>query len=157
MLKKIELSVLAMFTFAIIIFGATTLSLAQTATTGKHASLPHDAIDIAIDTRCNLYTACRESGHVFCIPPNSEAILLGKISETPAVLTVDALRNVFVGTENGGIYLITQDGDLHEVCRIDRKPIGLEMDRDGTLLVGTSHGRIIRVTRSELQQIQEKN
>jgi len=157
MLKRIELSVLVICSFTIIFFGATTLSLAQKETEKKHASLPHDAIDIAIDTRCNLYTACRGTGHVFCIPPNSEAILLGRIPESPTVLTVDSLRNVFVGSENGGIYLITQDGNLNEICRIDKKPIGLELDRDGTLLIGTSHGRIIRVTRSELLRTQGKN
>ncbi len=155
MLKRIELSVLAICSFTIIFLAQPRFPLLRKKQR-KHASLPHDAIDIAIDTRCNLYTACRETGHVFCIPPNSEPSCW-KNTESPTVLTVDSLRNVFVGSENGGIYLITQDGNLNEICRIDKKPIGLELDRDGTLLIGTSHGRIIRVTRSELLRTQGKN
>lgn len=104
---------------------------------------------LTMDNRCNMYTADRKSGHVFCIPPSENAILLGTVPGTPTSVAVDRLRNVFVGTETGHIFLVALDGSVVEAYRCTSTPVGLDVDRDGGLLVATRDGEIVKVKRSD--------
>lgn len=104
-------------------------------------------VGLALDTRGNLYTADSQTGHVYCVPPQSSAVLLAKVPGTPTVLTVDKLRNVFVGTESGEVFLVSLDGLVAEVYRCAARPVGLSVDRDGGLVVATEDGVIRKVER----------
>lgn len=106
-------------------------------------------VGLAVDNRCNLYTASRHTGYVFCIPPLSEPILLAKVPGTPTSIAVDRLCNVFIGTEEGSVFLISQDGTVAEAYRCGERPMGLEIDRDGGLFIATRDGKIIKVKRKD--------
>jgi hypothetical protein len=111
-------------------------------------------VNLAMDSRQNLYTASRTTGNVFCIPPDSNPIKLAKILGTPTSVTVDKLRNVFVGTEEGVIFIISLDGTVSEAYHCKSSPIGLEMDRDGGLIIATKDGKIIKVNRKAFKGTQ---
>ncbi len=85
------------------------------------------------------------------IPPSTDPILLAKIPGTPTALAVDRLRNVFVGTESGTVFLVALDGGVREVHKLAARPVGLTLDRDGTLIIATETGHIVRVKRAEME------
>lgn len=111
------------------------------------SGLPTPA-DMVIDSRRNVYTADKKTGYVFCMPPGDDPILLAQVPGTPTTLAVDRLRNVFVGTEDGLIYLVGLDGSVEETYRCESIPIGLDVDRDGGLIIATQKGTIVKVNRS---------
>lgn len=105
-------------------------------------------IGLAMDSRGNLYTANRETGRVFCLPPDSNPILYAQVTGTPLSIAVDKLRNVYVGTEEGNIFLIELDGTVCNIYQCHARPVGLDIDRDGDLVIATASGDIFRVART---------
>lgn len=127
-------------------------SATATATDARTYTRLPAMVGLAVDSRCNLYTASKHTGYVFCIPPSSSPVLIGKVSGTPTAVAVDRLRTVFVSTEGGRIFCISLDGDVREVCRISARPIGLAIDRDGGLVLATDDGELITVGRDSFAQ-----
>jgi len=107
-------------------------------------------VGLTIDKRGNLYTAEPSTGHVFCIPPDTSPILLAKVTGRPTAVAVDRLRNVFVGTESGVIYLVTLDGSVSKAHTLGCSPVSIVIDRDGGLIIATNDGQIVTVKRSDL-------
>lgn len=127
----------------------TTAAHAQQQEAVLHSGLL-DSIGLVMDHRGYLYTAERSTGSIFCIAPGDTPILYAQVPYTPTALAVDKLRNVFVGTEGGTIFLISLDGSVSEVYRCQTRPMGLDIDRDGNLVIATIDGNIIRVARRDL-------
>lgn len=117
-----------------------------------YRSVPSD-VGLALDNRGSMYTADSRTGHVFCLPPKSSPVLLAKVPGRPTVLTVDRLRNVFVGTENGTVYLVSLDGSVDEAYRCASRPVGMEVDRDGGLIIAMEKGGIVRVARASFGSV----
>lgn len=109
-----------------------------------------ETVGLALDSRGNMYTADSRTGYVFVVPPTSSPVLLAKVPGHPAVLAVDRLRNVFVGTEAGAVYMVALDGSIQEAYRCDARLVGLDIDRDGGLVIAMEGGVIMRVERGEL-------
>jgi len=105
-------------------------------------------VGLAMDNRCNVYTADSSTGNVFRLTPDGDPILLATVPGIPTALAVDKLRNVFVGTTEGTIYLVSLDGTVTATYRCDFRPMGLEIDRDGGLVVATEEGTIVKVNRA---------
>jgi len=110
-----------------------------------------NAVGVALDKRGNLYTADGKSGYVYCVPPDSQPVLLAKVEGKPTALTVDRLRNVFVGTEAGSVFMVSLDGSVSEVFNCCGSPVGLEIDRDGGLIVVMETGVVLRVDREKME------
>lgn len=106
-------------------------------------------VGLVMDGRGYAYTASRQTGDVFCLPPASEPVLLARLEGTPSVLAADRLRNVFVGTEEGTIYCVSLDGSVTEAYRCSACPVGMAVDRDGGLVVALEGGSIVRVQRRQ--------
>jgi len=143
-----RLAIAGVITILIMITGLVTVA-AQAQGKTEHvltSGIPNPT-GLAMDNRCNFYTADRNTGYVFCIPPDSDPILLAKVPDTPTAVAVDRLRNVFVGTEGGSVYLVSLDGDVVEAYRCNARPMGLEIDRDGGLVIATDEGEIVKVER----------
>jgi streptogramin lyase len=105
-------------------------------------------VGIAIDVRNTVYTAIRETGCVFSIAPSSAPVLLARVKGTPAVIAVDRMRQVYVGTEEGEIFRITPNGGASAVYPLGIRPVGMDIDRDGTLFAATESGTVIRLEQS---------
>jgi hypothetical protein len=106
------------------------------------------AVGLAVDSHSTLYTASRETGCVFCIPPSSEPIMIATVPGTPTAIAVDRLRTVFVGTKDAMVYRVSLDGTVSHGYRLDSTPVGLGLDRDGMILAATESGALIRLDRS---------
>lgn len=111
-----------------------------------------ETVGLALDSRGNMYTADSRTGYVFVVPPTSSPVLLAKVPGHPAVLAVDRVRNVFVGTESGAVYMVALDGSVAEAYRCSGRPVGLDVDRDGGLVIAVEGGVILRVERGELKK-----
>jgi hypothetical protein len=139
-------------------FAAALFGLARTAPAGggqacsPEALIEMDAmrgtVGIAIDVRNTVYTAIRETGCVFSIAPSSAPVLLARVKGTPAVIAVDWMRQVYVGTEEGEIFRITPNGGASAVYPLGIRPVGMDIDRDGTLFAATESGTVIRLEQS---------
>ena len=105
---------------------------------------------LAMDSRCNIYTVDKKTGHVFCIPPDSVPVLLASVEGAPTTLAVDRFCNVFVGTQGGQIFIVEQNGNVTEAYKCRSRPVGLSIDRDGALVIATEKGNIIRINRRDL-------
>lgn len=137
----------------------TTTSLAATLATAQEreamlCSGLNETIGLALDSRGNLYTAEKTTGNVYCLPPGDEPVFYARVPGTPTSIAVDRLRNVFVGTKAGPIFLISLDGSVVETYRCASSPMGLDIDRDGDLIVATLKGDVIRVARSDFSLLQ---
>ncbi|MGL1861694.1 MAG: hypothetical protein OCC46_04125 [Pseudodesulfovibrio sp.] len=156
-MKKSLISRLAVVGICIALVATTALAAmnvsAQSAQPGQEhvlcSGLP-GTVGLAMDKRGNLYTAERQTGHIFCVPPTSDPILLAKVPGTPTALTVDKLRNVFVSTMEGTVYLVALDGTVETAYQCQSKLVGLNIDRDGGLVIATEEGQIIKVKRKDL-------
>lgn len=104
---------------------------------------------VAVDNRCNIYTVDKKTGSVFCISPSTNPVLLGTVPGIPTSLAVNSARTIFIGTENGQIFLLTLDGTLAKAYRCHSAPTGLDVDRDGGLIVAMRTGEIITIRRSD--------
>ncbi len=136
-------------------FAAALFGLARTAPAGggqacsPEALIEMDAmrgtVGIAIDVRNTVYTAIRDTGCVFSTAPSSAPVLLARIKGTPAVIAVDRMRQVYVGTEEGEIVRIAPNGGPSAIYSLGVRPVGMDIDRDGTLFAATESGTVIRL------------
>ncbi|QJB55114.1 hypothetical protein [Pseudodesulfovibrio sp. zrk46] len=108
-----------------------------------------NTVGLAQDHRGLLYTANKVTGDVFCLPPESDPVLLARVPGVPTSVAVDRLRNVFVGTEAGSVFVVSLDGSVREVYHCCGAPVGLDIDRDGGLLIAMEDGVIVRVDRKD--------
>lgn len=116
---------------------------------GRAVNVGSSTVGLALDKRGNLYTADSRNGHVYCVPPGSQPVLLAKVEGRPTALAVDRLRNVFVGTDQGVVFLVSLDGTVQEVYRCCASPVGLEIDRDGGLVLVMETGDVVKVDRTQ--------
>jgi len=106
--------------------------------------------DLVMDARSNAYIADTASGKVYCLPGGGKPVLFATIPGAPTTLAVSQERTLFVGTQSGRVYMITQSGDVAEAYDCRTSIAGLSVDRDGGLVIATTQGAIIKVTRNEI-------
>ncbi|BDQ38836.1 hypothetical protein SYK_31960 [Pseudodesulfovibrio nedwellii] len=136
----------------LIMLAGITVAYAQPVKKTTDFACPNRAkpVGLVMDNRSNVYTACGQTGQIFCLPSGGEPIMYAQVEDTPTVLAVDSKQTLYVGTASGRVLAVTRNGSVREAYRCDGRIIGLSVDRDGGLVIGMGNGSVITVERKEL-------
>nr|WP_321255884.1 hypothetical protein [uncultured Pseudodesulfovibrio sp.] len=146
-----RLCVLGLASLLIILAGIT-VAYAQPVKKTTDFACPNRAepVGLVMDNRSNVYTACGQTGQIFCLPSGGESIMYAQVKDTPTVLAVDNKQTLYVGTDSGRIHAVLRDGNVREAYRCEGRVVGLSVDRDGGLIIAMENGAVISVKRKEL-------
>ncbi|NDV19368.1 hypothetical protein GO013_08050 [Pseudodesulfovibrio sp. JC047] len=98
-----------------------------------------------MDKKHTVYTACAQTGEIFCSTFGGKTVLYATVDETATALAVDHERIVYVGTQSGRIFAVRLDGRIDEVYRGTQRIVGIGIDRDAGLHIAMEDGTLVRV------------
>lgn len=100
---------------------------------------------LAMDTHGVLYIADGDTGSVRCLTRDGESATF--VSGVPhlCAIAVSHHRSLAIGTTEGAVWLVTQDGRITMVHPSGAPIASLTFDRDGAILAATASGTILRL------------